>query len=107
MAWADCLRDLMAAVTDPAVFGESVTLPDGTVETVVFDAYGAESAWLANDTGMLGRPGEAPAPTLMAKADTAIQVDDIVALRGITYRAVRVTPDDSGVTVLLTRQVAP
>lgn len=107
MAWDDCLQSIMAAVTDPAVFGEAVTLPDGTIEWAVFDPYGSESGWLPSDTGLLGRPGEAPAPTLTARADTAIQLDDVLTVRGIDYRAVRVTPDACGVTVLLTRQEAP
>lgn len=106
MAWTDCLTDLEAALTDQAAFGEAATLPDGSVESVVFDPYGSESGWLPNDTGQLGRPGEAPAPTLLARSATAIQVDDTLIVRGTAYRAVRLTPDACGVTVLLTRQAA-
>lgn len=106
MAWTDCLADLAATLTDPAAFGEAATLPDGSVECVVFDPYGSESGWLPHDTGLIGRPGEAPAPTLFAAAGTAIQVDDLLTIRGTAYRVVRLTPDDSGVTALLTRQVA-
>jgi hypothetical protein len=101
--WANNLADLAAAVTDPATFGEPVTLGEETPPVYgLFDPLGTPPAGFGSEVGLTGRLSAQPNPTLLLRdSDCAgLAPGSAVSVRETDYLITRIDPDGRGLTRL-------
>lgn len=100
--WTDHLADLNAAVTDPAAFGEPVTLPDASIVSGIFDPRGTPPGAAWPEIGAALRLSQQLNPTvqLTEAAAAGLGERDSLFIRGTEYCITRLDPDGVGLVRL-------
>lgn len=103
MTWAATLIEIADALTETAVFGETVTLEGGATLEGIFDPVGTppEAPW--SQVGVATRLNSVVQPRLWLSSAAAASLTErvtVLSVRDQSYRVASIGPDDGGLVMV-------